>query len=113
MKKINWVKVLLWIMLITNMISFGIYFLVDLGLSPMLGVGTMLGLSLTNCIALIAILKKKKWGVYTFCVTSILACYTNLNLGIDPFQSITGLFGIVILFAVLHAGHEKYWTKMT
>lgn len=58
-------------------------------------------LSLANMVFAVLLLKWKKIGFYGFVVTSGIVFGINLYLEIGLFQSIFGLSGILILFAIL------------
>jgi hypothetical protein len=70
-------------------------------------------LALLNVVFAVALFNWKKWGFIGFCATSILALALNLYAGIGVGQSLLGLLGIVILYAVLQIGGEKKgWTHL-
>jgi len=54
-----------------------------------------------NFVCAIAIWNWKKWGFYGFLASSIIAFVVNLSTGIPIYQSIFGLVGLAILFALL------------
>lgn len=58
-------------------------------------------LGLGNVLFAVMLLKWKKLGFWGFIFTSICAVIINLNLGLGIQQSLFGLMGIVILYAVL------------
>jgi cytochrome bd-type quinol oxidase subunit 2 len=71
-------------------------------------------LSLINLACSIALFKWKKWGFWGFCVTSVIVLIINLSVGVKLFpSSLGGLFGIVLLYGVLHIGKEdKGWPQL-
>ena len=70
-------------------------------------------LSIFNLVCAIALFKWKKWGFWGFLVSSIVAFLVNLSIGLGIGQSLFGLVGIVLLYAVLHIGKEKKgWSQL-
>jgi hypothetical protein len=66
-----------------------------------------------NLVCVIALFKWKKWGFWGFLVSSIVALIVNLSIGLGFGQSLLGLMGIVLLYAVLQIGKEKKgWSQM-
>jgi hypothetical protein len=66
-----------------------------------------------NVIFAIAIFKFKKWGFYVFCASAAIVFVINLSAGISLINALIGLFGIVVLFAVLNIGKEnKAWPQL-
>ena len=70
-------------------------------------------LSLFNLICVVALLKWKKWGFWGMCGSAVIGSIANLYIGLSFVPAISGLIGIVILFAVLHAGEDiKGWERL-
>ena len=66
-----------------------------------------------NLICAIALFKWKKWAFWGFVVSSIVAFFVNLLIGIGIGQSLLGLVGIALLYGVLHIGKEnKGWPQL-
>jgi hypothetical protein len=73
----------------------------------------LIALSLFNLACAIALFKWKKWGFWGFCISSIIALFTNLSIGLGIGSSISGVFGILILYGILHIGKEnKGWPQL-
>lgn len=96
------------LMIIGNSLAIVGYFVADT-LSPETSVEVMsrgnkmiLGIiSVANLSFSILLLKWVKWAFFGFLVTSLLTFLINLNSGIGIEISLTGLSGVLILFAVL------------
>ncbi len=70
-------------------------------------------LGIINLICTVALFNWKKWGFLGFILTSIAALILNLSIGLGIGQSLFGLVGILILYAVLQIGKEnKGWTQL-
>ncbi len=65
----------------------------------MLAILAMLGF--LNVVFAILLLLWKKIGFWGFVVTSLAALIINLNIGLSITQSLLGLVGIILLYAVL------------
>lgn len=59
-------------------------------------------IGILNVIFAIMIFRWKKLGFWGFTTTSIIVLAINLYLGLGIRQSLLGLIGIVILYAILH-----------
>ena len=59
------------------------------------------GLGVLNIVFAFMLFQWKKMGFYGFLVTSFLGLIINLMVGIEPFQALTGMAGIVILYGIL------------
>ena len=69
--------------------------------------------SIFNLVCAIALFKWKKWGFWGLLVSSIVVLIVNLSIGLGIGQSLFGLVGIVLLYAVLHIGKEKKgWSQL-
>ena len=69
--------------------------------------------SIFNLVCAIALFKWKSWGFWGFLLSSIVAFIVNLSTGLGIGQSLLGLLGIVLLYAVLHIGkEEKGWSQL-
>ena len=69
--------------------------------------------SLFNLICALALFRWKKWGFWGVCVSSIIVFVINLELGLGVAQSVFGLVGIALLYAVLHIGKEDQgWQQL-
>jgi len=66
-----------------------------------------------NLICSIALFKWQKWGFWGFLATSVVALFVNFALGIGIAQSLLGLLGVALLYAVLQIGKEnKGWPQL-
>lgn len=64
-----------------------------------------------TCI--IALLRWKKWGFWGIVVVSLGMFGINLFVGLDIGQSISGLFGMVLLWLILQIGGDKKgWSQL-
>lgn len=69
--------------------------------------------ALLNIVFAVALLKWRKWGFFGFCAISAVAFMLNLYAGLGIGQSIFGLLGLAILYAVLQiGGEEKGWDQL-
>ena len=76
--------------------------------APMLAV-----IGMANVVFSIALFQWKRWGFFGFLATGILTFVINLMIGLGIVQSVLGLLGIVLLYAVLQIGGEKKgWTQL-
>ncbi|MBP93493.1 MAG: hypothetical protein CMC55_05185 [Flavobacteriaceae bacterium] len=57
-------------------------------------------LGVANVIFAVCLLQWNKIGFWGFLTTSMIVLITNLNIGISVKQSLLGLLGIVVLYAV-------------
>jgi hypothetical protein len=113
------VTTVLVLMVIANSLAALVYLLgshtVKRGLStPPEWIFPVLGfLCIFNLVCVIALFKWKKWGFWGFLVSSIVAIIVNLSIGLGFGQSLLGLVGIILLYAVLQIGKDrKGWSKM-
>ena len=68
---------------------------------------------LFNLICAIALFRWRKWGFWGFCLSALVALAVNLSIGIGVIQSLLGLLGLALLFAVLQIGKEnKGWPQL-
>ena len=58
-------------------------------------------LGIANVIFAMMLLKWKKIGFFGFIGSSIGAIIVNVSMGLDIVQSVSGLFGIALLYAIL------------
>jgi hypothetical protein len=58
-------------------------------------------MGIANIIFAAALLKWKKWGFWGFVLTSIIAAGINLEIGTGVLQTLLGLAGVIVLFAIL------------
>ena len=66
-----------------------------------------------NLVCSIALFKWKKWGFWGWIVSSVVALFVNLSVGLGIGQSLFGLGGIALLYGVLHIGKEnKGWPQL-
>jgi len=80
---------------------------------PVWAIPALIVLSAFNVACAIALFRWKKWGFWGFCATSAIGLPINLYLGVGVPQSIAGLLGVVLLFAVLHIGKDnKGWPQL-
>lgn len=57
--------------------------------------------SIINVCATIALFKWKKWGLYACCLSSVVAFFANISLGVT--LAFAGLFGLLILILLLRS----------
>lgn len=70
-------------------------------------------LGIVNLVCAIALFAWKKWGLYVFVATSVVAFVVNLTVGLNIIQALSGLVGIAVLYGVLHIGKEnKGWPQL-
>jgi hypothetical protein len=70
-------------------------------------------LSLFNIVCAIALLQWKKWGFWGICASSIAAIIINIVIGLGIGYILSGLIGVVLLYAVLQIGKEnKGWPQL-
>jgi hypothetical protein len=60
-----------------------------------------------NLVCAVALFKWKKWGFFGFAGTSAITFVLNLVAGVNVIQALFGLFGVAVLYGVLHIGKEK------
>jgi hypothetical protein len=113
------VTAVLVLMIIANSVTALIYLLgshtVKRGLpTPPEWIFTVLGvLCIINLVCVIALFKWKKWGFWGFLLISIVTIIINLSIGLGLGQSLLGLVGVILLYAVLQIGKErKGWSQM-
>ena len=77
--------------------------------TPMMILMGVVGIA--NVVCAIALFQWKKWGFWGFIATAIIALGVNLSVGLDPGQSLVGLVGIGILYAILQIkqGDHSAW----
>lgn len=107
------------VMILANSASFLLYLLAQDMISeqlpqlpdwafPVLIVG-----SLFNLLCALALFRWKKWGFWGACLSSIVIFVLNIELGIGIGQSLFGLVGVVLLYAVLHIGKDNQgWPQL-
>ena len=71
-------------------------------------------LGIANVVFSVMLLNWKKIGFWGFVITSIVVLIINLSIGLGIAQSVLGLLGIVILYAVLQIKRDdvKAWTNL-
>ena len=72
-----------------------------LGISPGWSTPIVAICSILNIIFAIAILKWRRWGVYGFGGTTIVAFVINLAIGFPIWITLMGLVGIIVLVILL------------
>ncbi len=75
---------------------------------------TLALISLCNVICAVMLLKWKKIAFWGFVVSSILTMSVNLYAGLGIAQSIVGLLGVCVLFAILQIkeGGKSAWENL-
>jgi len=69
--------------------------------------------SVLNVVFAIALFRWQKWGFWGYLALSIVIAVMNLSLGVGVGTTIFGLFGVVLLYGVLHIGEEnKGWPQL-
>ncbi len=56
---------------------------------------------ISNIIFAIGIWKWKRWGVYGIGITSFIAFFINISIGISIFSSLLGLVGLIIIIVLV------------
>lgn len=80
---------------------------------PMWGVVALGGFAVLNVLFAGALFAWKKWGFYGFAATTVLIFGINVSIGVGVLQSVSGLLGVVILYAVLQMGDpESGWDQL-
>lgn len=71
-------------------------------------------MSLLNVVFAVFLFQWKKWAFWGFVGTSVIALFVNLAIGLSISQSVGGLIGIAVLYAVLQIGDEstKGWNQL-
>ncbi len=71
-------------------------------------------LGLLNVLFAVFILKWKKMGFWGFAGTSVVACVINVAVGLPVGQSLFGLIGMGILYAILQfsANNKTAWENL-
>lgn len=71
-------------------------------------------MSIGNVVFSVMLLRWQKVGFWGFALTSIIALAINLHIGIGMGQSITGLIGLGLLYAVLQirSGDKSAWESL-
>lgn len=65
------------------------------------GLIILLGIvGVANVMFSILLFQWNKWGFWGFCITSVIALFINLSMGLGIGQSVMGLIGIGILYGV-------------
>jgi len=64
-------------------------------------------LGLVNLACVVAVIMWKKWGFWTFCITSVVAFGLNLMIGLGLGSALFGFVGIAVLYAALQTGGDK------
>ena len=81
--------------------------------APMWAIMVLGVVSAFNVICAIAIFNWKKWGFWGFVLTSLVALYINLTIGLGIGNSLLGLVGVAVLYGVLQIGKEnKGWSQL-
>ncbi|HJY53778.1 MAG TPA: hypothetical protein VKD89_07125 [Candidatus Udaeobacter sp.] len=66
-----------------------------------------------NVISAIALLRWKRWGFWFFVVSTLAGVAVNFSIGLGPQGLFGAVFGIAILYGVLHIGKErKAWPRL-
>jgi hypothetical protein len=70
-------------------------------------------MSLFNLVCAIALFRWKKWGFWGLCFSAFVAFMIDLSLGFGLMSILSGIFGVAILYGVLHIGREnKGWPQL-
>lgn len=62
---------------------------------------------IANLILAIMLLQWKKWAFWGFAATGIITLFINLSIGLGIGQSLVGLLGVVILYAILQIKKDE------
>jgi len=66
-----------------------------------------------NVISAIALLRWRRWGFWLFVVSAFAGVAVNFSIGLGPQGLFAAVFGIAILYGVLHIGKErKAWPRL-
>ncbi len=68
--------------------------------------------SFANVVFALAIWKLKKWGMYGFIISTLVAVVVNVLSGVPIIPSLVGLGYIAILFFLLNRGDHPIWSQM-
>jgi hypothetical protein len=73
----------------------------------------LIAMAIINLVCAVALFRWKKWGFWGFALSSLVVFAVNLAIGLSITSAILGLFGVAVLFGVLHIGKEnKGWTQL-
>ena len=68
---------------------------------------------LVNVISAVALLRWRRWGFWSFIAAALAAVAINFSIGLGPQGIFGAVFGIAILYGVLHIGKErKAWPRL-
>lgn len=59
-----------------------------------------------NVASGVALWRWRRWGLYGFAVTTVLALVVNLSMGVEPISVIPGVLGLVLLTALVWPVYE-------
>ena len=71
------------------------------------------GCGVVNVISAVALLRWKRWGFWLLIASAIASLIINVSIGLGPQGAFGAIFGIAILYGVLHIGKErKAWPRL-
>jgi len=74
---------------------------------------TLSGCGLVNVSSAIAVLRWKRWGFWLLIASALAGVAVNFSIGLGPQGFLGGVFGIAILYGLLHIGKErKAWPRL-
>jgi hypothetical protein len=74
---------------------------------------TLATMGVINVISAVALLRWKRWGFWLFVVAAIVTLAVNFSIGLGLPGIFGAVFGIAILYGVLHIGKErKAWPRL-
>jgi hypothetical protein len=69
--------------------------------------------SFFNVLCVVALFRWKKWGFWGACISSVVALFVNLSVGLGIGSALFGIVGVLLLYGVLHTGKEsKGWPQL-
>jgi hypothetical protein len=70
-------------------------------------------LGIFNVVCAVALFQWKKWALWGFVASAVIAFAINLRIGLGVGQSVLGLVSIAVLYWVLQVGGEKKgWAQL-
>ena len=71
------------------------------------------GCGLINVISAFALLRWRRWGFWLCIASAIAGVAINISIGLGPQGAFGAVFGIAVLYGVLHIGKEKKaWPRL-
>jgi hypothetical protein len=71
------------------------------------------GCGFINVISAVALLRWRRWGFWLFIASAIAGLAINFSIGVGVQGAFGAVFGIAVLYGVLHIGNEKKaWPRL-